>query len=948
MRYIGTTKDTAGRTVGVEIITDSDTTQTVEIGARGSGLHLAAKEALTVKGETNDLFDVIVRQSACVRLKTRDFVPDLFRSDFREGRVRLFVDGITVFDGFILPRTYAQDFAGVLDALDVNCIDRLGAWQWLKWRDVGTGGVEWEDAKSGARELTIGEVIREALGMTGTSEFEALSSPLMEAGGITALDGVKVNETLFLGEDEDSVWTVEEVVEECLRYLNLHIMQDGSRVIVFSWDDLKEARLLPVTRANCYGTGTSLEIGETFNRISVTCETADNEDFIPDPLDGESTDSPYDGRVLYATEYSIPSEERSNSLGTSLLLKDYAYPSLVSNNHWRRDWWVRVLTAPGWSFYRSAEGRAWDGGFAPANEGMGAEWLFYDENTKRAQNDVPNYVVQKHGAALLGLYNGKTEFKPEDNTPATDIDETKAMIIGVGGTETFANQHEPKGLDNAPRVVYRGAAVRLSPSDSETTRYIDISGKIALAPFAPSPMSFYDFDTHIWAIDHVDFPAPPYVSSLVEAYDLYQRRYDKNKFRWLIRRYYAGNDSAANYLEIAPDGDYFKTRGCASLINANGGTSASGLDLYDADEAQKIYPYRGNVYQNFHDTLWKFPALRCMLIVGDKCLVETGVKNRPQDYEWHKFRTRQECETLEEYTAQSFTIGFNPKKGDYIIGQEYDIAKNGSYFLNADGEGTMIPVRKSDNLSGEITFAILGACDVRVSGSPRDEGEGEISAVIERVSSEWGTKIRWAMADHEEEAAHKAVMNNVSAVWLKDFKIKILSDNAKADPLNENDIVYESETAHGFVNPKDDISMRIHSDFSPEDRAALGIRDTMRDSITIDAATGLGVMTLYDPRLGVQAKPEQLFVDWYYRECSEPHVEIEQQLRHGASNPMLNTLCIPAMDLRFYSFAVSRDLQKGVATVRMRASDLIGDRELHELLRLLTEQGEPIDELLLE
>ncbi len=66
MLYTGKTYDTAGRVVSVEIVTGNDRSRHIEIGAPESGLMLDSEEALTIEGETNDIFDVILRQSAIV------------------------------------------------------------------------------------------------------------------------------------------------------------------------------------------------------------------------------------------------------------------------------------------------------------------------------------------------------------------------------------------------------------------------------------------------------------------------------------------------------------------------------------------------------------------------------------------------------------------------------------------------------------------------------------------------------------------------------------------------------------------------------------------------------------------------------------------------------------------------------------------------------------------
>ena len=50
-----------------------------------------------------------------------------------------------------------------------------------------------------------------------------------------------INELLFLGDEEDDVWGQDEVMEETLKYLNLHIVQEGLRFYIFSWETVKGA-----------------------------------------------------------------------------------------------------------------------------------------------------------------------------------------------------------------------------------------------------------------------------------------------------------------------------------------------------------------------------------------------------------------------------------------------------------------------------------------------------------------------------------------------------------------------------------------------------------------------------------------------------------------------------------------------------------------------------------
>lgn len=43
------------------------------------------------------------------------------------------------------------------------------------------------------------------------------------------------------------------------------------------------------------------------------------------------------------------------------------------------------------------------------------------------------------------------------------------------------------------------------------------------------------------------------------------------------------------------------------------------------------------------------------------------------DFEWRKYKTLEECSTEDEYYQQCFTIGFDPKIGDKIVGTKFDL-----------------------------------------------------------------------------------------------------------------------------------------------------------------------------------------------------------------------------------------------------------------------------------
>lgn len=440
-------------------------------------------------------------------------------------------------------------------------------------------------------------------------------------------------------------------------------------------------------------------------------------------------------------------------------------------------------------------------------------------------------------------------------------------------------------------MVYSGAGGDFSPSDGDTVRYLDISGSIILNPVTKNYELWRDYVNNYFGRD----------LSSIGMWDMMVFLNGENplggedKRRILRRRYYT-----FEHPEISePPGGLL-----AAGSDAGGGQYASGMDMYAEDESQKFWKLdSSNMGDGRYkqDSIGYLPILRCMLVIGDKCLREmSGGTGDPSMYSWIQYKEREECGNDDEWFSQSFSIAIDPKLDDFIIGQEHKIRKNAHYSLMLDADGMVIPIRKSDNLHGAIRFMILGPENYRWDNQPM------------------GFRPLWC-SDSMITEAGESIMKYVSSIWIKDFEIKVISDEGGNDVLNENDILYVSETARGFVNSKGEDTFRICSSLTSQERSELGIKDERRAGFVRQASTGEGLMNVYDLHTGEQAKAEQLYVDWYYREQSQPRVELDQGIQDPGGDLMGNTWIHPALpDKRFYATRFSQDLQAGSAVLRLR------------------------------
>lgn len=682
MRLHGEFLSRAGRRYRVEIRTRREVLADEEIG--GNTVRFSASDAVEIRSMAESMTEPVLRHSCTIRLETRGYLPGLYCQNALEARVRVTEGTRTVFAGWVEPMSLSQEFSGVWDEIELNCIDSLSALQYTRYGDVGSVGVTHARALAQAGERSFMEILREALGSTTGGESFRIwydGSKALTGYAGTVFAGLSLNELLPLGESEDETWTRLETVEEMLRYLDLHIEQAGEDFRIFDWrnrgsetavlwTDLvtgitqrQEPRQTEVTKENCHGRGTSLSVGETWNRITVRCERQGLTTLVESPLEEEAQESPYTNRQKYLTEYSTDVKDSFDLKATQSFINMLAGEATEHGGSKRTDWYMQVWGHRSWQF----GGEGWMSGLT---EG------------KRYQECLPNAMAEGIHAALVAF--GKVEQKEDkkDNSLVNRIDMTRYLAVSVNGNgDDTENGSYPQGSDllaASPVATYTGRLTGgvYSPADPETTNYIVISGRMVLNPLAKETLPWIDrntVDAKWWA------PNGKTDHHLVASRTCEHGRY-------LSRRWWS----------CVTPGDEPKDT-----------TRRTGLVPYTGDGSQE-YEFKYSAIGDGTDTISKVGVLSCMLIIGDKVCVETGTQGMPGDFVWKPYKRVEDCADLDEYYAQSITIGFDPKIGDRLIGTEFTVQNNIDYTMGLDAEGMSIPVRAEDKLSGEVRFLILG------------------------------------------------------------------------------------------------------------------------------------------------------------------------------------------------------------------------------------------------
>lgn len=875
-----------GETVTVHIVTGNSRVRQLEIGDGNSGVYFTVNP-VEIESCVNDTFDHLLRSQATIRLLTRDFIPDLFCTSCMEAVVNIFKGDRCVFAGFIEPQTYSQGYNEIYDELEISCIDVLSALQYSRYRNVGGLGVLYEAVKAEAGQRVFSEIVGEILngacagiditGAGGTQYYYDGSKALTaDSDRYGIFSQLAISELLFLGGEEDNVWYQDKVLESILKYLNLHIVQDGLQFYIFSWESVKSDSAIAwrglTTNAslntaknsisfgadNVASTDTTISIGEVYNQILLTCKVESIDSVIESPLDDNALVSPYSNKQKYLTELSSDGEGENAYKAFFDMCHDIYngwYPGSVVT-----DWYLQVRNNPDWTFPEA---------------GTGADLIDKYCRNNVTQQVLPNLMPKTSCAAIISLGKVENKFDHTDNAPVSKIDMVDYLVVSVNGNGLDDEQKtyptETSLRNSAPCAVYSGgtSGCIYSPSDSDTTNYIVLSGKVVLNPVMDFTGDYKPLhDAEIW--DKSPYPA-------VWHRTVPSRTNEDG--RYYTHKYYK---AATPFAE--PVWDQSTARGLVPFT----------------ETGPQQYEFRYSAIGNGTDRISKVAVLACMLIIGDRCVVETGTSGQISDFTWQKYKTREQCADDDEYYQQCFTIGFDPKIGDKLIGTEFDLQNNISFNLGIDARGIAIPVRKSDKLSGAVRFMILG---------PVNSMWGEVT----RRHPTWFRREKW-----QENSV--PLLAHVSSIFMKSFEVKIYSDNGLINNTGDNDIVYMSDTRENFVNRKDDIEFEISSALTLSECRQLGVTDTVKLSTPLDLSTGYGLLTIYDHTRQKQAKAEQLYVDSYYTEYHKPRIQMVQKLddRFGVAEPF-NHYRHPAMDNKeFYVQGISRNLIEGYAEITIK------------------------------
>lgn len=867
------TKDKGYDTFIEVIITNGDKSNIITIEDDSKDV-LFAENPCVIETDNENLFQTIIKKTCTINLLTKINLFDiLYANNARDitvivRRQRLINQPINpgdeiLFYGYLEPNVYSQPYANYYDELSLTAYDYLSTLQYYYYKNANNN---YSYYKERANIRNFNEYLFEILNMNlvridGIDDdikshiyYDNSLKPKKDAANfIPIFEFTGVSDITFLGSDESDLWTNEEVLSEILQYFNLHIIQVGINFYIFNYNSLKNYAVIftdletkmQILMGNTYvnlitesayaDDGTNVSVTEVYNQLQIKCNIEGVENLIESPLDSDSLRSFYANKQRYCREYRVVYKANSREAVTYFyyLIKNkisvYDGASII-------DWYMQAKYNPNWKFWYNGRDLSTDPNYHRTLNGV------YAYQTGIA-NILYGNSLYNIAANIMSLGSVEINIDGSDDSVVNTVDMKDYIVISIRGngddTEENSDPSEMKLQRNVPIISYEsnGSGSLYSPTDDTTTNYIVFSGNLFLQSYFAGYQSFDTTELHD---DFYGMKTAP-IDDVNVFVSTFQNRFIKYKDG--NRYYYC----------------YFPAYQQSDDVNSYGYYNRS-LPPPSDDFPQDL-EYQRSLYVT--DKISKLGILECQLQIGDKYLCETYDENGNSVYVW---RTESNLPVYDGYKINTFTIGINPKINDFIIGQKYELANNITIDMNlGDTKGMAIPVKKSDNLSGAVNFKILGPINTTWE---------------EKVMTRHRTWFRRAKYSN----VAKSVLSHTQAIFIENFKVKIVSDNDGYNVDTDNDLIYLSDENNKYIQKKDDIEFNIYTALTSEEAYNLGVKSGINSNTVLytNASSGenRALDSVYCEATDEEGKPEELYIDALYKEYSSPKLLVQTTLHN--------------------------------------------------------------------
>lgn len=547
------------------------------------------------------------------------------------------------------------------------------------------------------------------------------------------------------------------------------------------------------------------------------------------------------------------------------------------------DWFMQAMNNKNWRFYYDGQNVV-----DSLAERSGDKYINQWKLAKYLKNNSCVPYIFKFGSVT---HEGG---EVKDNSPISKVDMKDYLYISINGNETDTeNDHLPTDnticqhsgmcefIGNSSGGVY-------SPLDDNTTNYLVFSGKMLFQPiqyesgrYAASKRNNFETIRVNGAekTEGIDAQVPKYNDLPLITSNLIKSE-NNTEGRYYTRKFYTQTNPTDKPTSYLTDG-------------------TENLQPWTQDKSAKGYEYNYSADGNGTDLYKKIPMLECELIIGNKRLIETNIDIYGNStFEWVELG-QEPTETVDgvEYTITTFSLGVNPKIGDFIIGQEYDIQNTIDYTMNIEAEGTAIPITKDDQISGQVIFRIVGVINTTWKN------------VTRRHPSFW-RHTQWS-------SGTKFLLAHTENIIIEEFECKIYSDNGLNTTNEDNELIYMSDETDNFINKKDDVKFKFITQLTSDECLEKGLSQSVNLNAVINGTTNLPLDKLYNTHETSLAKAEEFYINQYYLEYCTPRLIMNTNL-HGHNLKWNDTYFSAILNKNFIKLSEEFDVKSENKTLTLK------------------------------
>lgn len=806
-------------------------------------------DPINIETEIEDTFATIIKKSCAINLATNVYLGDLLFTGTDDIKVTVTKNNKCVFYGVVQPQTYSQPYTDLHDVFTLNCVDYLTTLGYHKYKNATAAN--YGAIKVSSTNVTFGDYIREQLsGFTTSVSGDVLydnSKKITSADTDSILNQVAFNDQIVLGDTYDDVMTNEEVFEEILKYLNLHIIQEGYNFYIFDWGTLKNGRedwvsvltgdavhleqyTLQMSEDIWRSTKTNLTVDKVYSQVKVKCDLEDQGTFITSPLESGDLYNLFGKRIQFCEEViSWGESQTAREAIWQYCRYEHGHFGPVYDGLKPRRYYAEVRENRYWNMYifNNGQRKTIDNIYETDANGNYIN-----------QYKVPLYVKKnKLTPCIFGIGYTENTNQPEGGEPLGKYHWDDYLYISINGnlndTESgcLPSSGDIQSHSSMIEYISPNAGGAYSPVDSGTN-YIVFSGKLLLQPYA-NTSGTYEYIKNLdqpsyWNLQPVEMKGDGGEKAFVT------RKYYNDQSTWL------GEDSL-NFIS---------------------------KDL----KVSESYEYNYSSCGSSMDRYRKLPILECELTIGNKRLIETNldvygnstfswvtIGEEPYWVDSHGNNILEDGQPVKKTT---FTLGVNPNIGDFIIGKEYNLQNTVLATFGIDAEGTAIPITKEDALAGAVVFKILGP-----------------------VASRWKDITRRHPTFFRSEKFYEDdiyVLAHTENIVIKDFECKIYSSTNALDSntaiTESDDLIYISAENSKSIDDREE-DFKLMTQLTAQEAKDKGLTLQSFSNAVVNVTANLPLSSIYNAITNENAKPEEHYVNAYYNEYYQPKLLLEADVK---------------------------------------------------------------------